>query len=117
MAAATAACIASLGFAACGGDDDESSSDETTGATGATGAQGSFDVTDAEAFLREDAEAQGLSEEDTDCVVDAVTSSVPEDELVAGLKEAEENGFSELNDQIQEASADAAEECGLTLAE
>jgi hypothetical protein len=110
MAAATAACIASLGFAACGGDDDDSSdssSDETTEETGATGA--SDTGASVETMFRDAFEEAGLDEEQVDCAIEAMEAEIPAEDLVAAGEAAAESGGEtpqEFLDAVQAAIAD-----------
>jgi ABC-type phosphate transport system substrate-binding protein len=110
--AATAACVASLGFAACGGDDDDSSdssSDETTEETGATGASGSDTSADLEAMFRDAFEEAGLDEEQVNCAIEAMEAEIPAEDLVAAGEAAAESGGEtpqEFLDAVQAAIAD-----------
>ena len=76
------ACVALLGFAGCGGDDDSAGDDSTTStteATGATGAEGSdtgLGLADFEAALAED----GSTEEQIDCFIENLNDADLTDE-------------------------------------
>ena len=102
LAAATAACIASLGFAACGDDDDEggdsTSTSESSGATGESGA--SF-----EDQVRTSLEQQGLSDAVIDCVFEEGESIESTDEELEDLQ----NG--ELSDRLTQELSDLGVDC------
>ena len=69
--ALAAICAASLGVAACGGDDETTST--TIPATGATGAAGTSDTAAAASTeLRDQLEGTGIPPEGVDCIVDAL---------------------------------------------
>ncbi len=96
-----AGCAAVLGLAACGGDDDESTTTAvpTTGATGAETTEsttGDIDTGDAgdlrdqfnQQLLQVLTTAQGLSESQAQCAIDALEESVSDDELQSAIEEA-----------------------------
>ncbi len=98
-----AGCTAVLGLAACGGDDEEPTSSTTvsTGATGeATTDTGDIDTGDAselrdqfnQQLLEVLTTAQGLTESQAQCAIDALEESVTDDELQSAIEEAAQTG-------------------------
>ena len=109
IAALIAACVAVLGLAACGGDDETTSSTTSvpTGATGTdttgtdtTGDVDAGDLPDASA-LREQfnqqllqvlTTTQDLTESQAQCAIDELESSVSDEELQSAILEAAQSG-------------------------
>jgi uncharacterized protein YidB (DUF937 family) len=108
---AAALCVASLGFAACGGDDDSSSDSADSGATGASGSEET--VGD---LVRGQMEAAGISDEDADCVVDKINETVSEEDLQEVIDQAEEGGDSAAagSEGLGPAFTAAVQDCGVT---
>jgi hypothetical protein len=104
------ACAASLGIAACGGDD-ETSTTSTTAPAGATGASGSTTTGEVTAnaidALRSSLESQGIPSDQVDCVVDAVQDNVSEEEL----NQAEEQLQNGQTPQVLQQAVQAAQSC------
>jgi hypothetical protein len=113
VAAATAACVASLGFAACGGDDDastdsSSSSSSTTEETGATGASGSDATAIFEQTFKDTLENSGLSPAVADCIIDHVNFDSDEAEQVASSGEIPDD----IMNQVEQLGADCQTAAG-----
>jgi hypothetical protein len=113
---AAALCTATLGFAACG-DDEETTSSTTaadTGASGATGDSGSSGSVQDQ--LRELLITTGLDEKDAGCIVDKVTETASEEDLQDALDKVEESGDTSAanSDELASKFDDAAQDCGLT---
>jgi hypothetical protein len=118
--AVTAACVAALGFAACGDDDEETSTtapvaEETT--TETSGDTGELDTADAGA-LRDQfnqqlitvlTEQQNLTEAQAQCAIEELESTVSDDELQAAILEAAESG--EAPQDLIDAGFDAGQAC------
>lgn len=121
-----AGCVAVLGLGACGGDDDESTTSSTTVPTGATGATtdtadtgdtGDVDLGDAgelrdqfnQQLMQVLTTAQGLTESQAQCAIDALEESVSDDELQAAIEEASQTG--EPPQDLIDAGFDAGQEC------
>jgi len=120
-----AGCTAVLGLAACGGDDETTStaatSTETTSAettdTGDTGDTGDIGDVDAstlrdqfnEQLMQVLTTAQGLTESQAQCAIDALEESVSDDELQAAIEEAAETG--EPPQDLIDAGFDAGQQC------
>lgn len=101
-----AGCVAVLGLAACGGDDETTASSTTT-PTGATGAE-TTDTTDTTDLSGGDASelrdqfnqqllqvlttTQDLTESQAQCAIDALEESVSDEELQEAIVEAAESG-------------------------
>ena len=117
--AVIAACVAALGFAACGDDDEEPSTtapaaEETTKTTGDTG---ELDTADAGA-LRDQfnqqlitvlTQQQNLTEAQAECAIEELESTVSDDELQAAILEAAESG--EAPQDLIDAGFDAGQAC------
>jgi hypothetical protein len=117
--AVIAACVAALGFAACGDDDDETTTTaaEETSTTETTGDTGELDTADAEA-LREQfnqqlitvlTQQQNLTEAQAECAIEELESTVSDDELQAAILEAAESG--EAPQDLIDAGFDAGQAC------
>jgi hypothetical protein len=103
-----AVCSASLGIAACGGDDDTSSTTTPAGATGASGDATTGEVTaNAIEALRASLEQQGLPSDTVDCVVEEVQNSVSDEEL----SQAEEQLQNGEQPQVLQDAIQAAQSC------
>ena len=117
--AVIAACVAALGFAACGDDEEETSTtapaaEETTETTGDTG---ELDTADAGA-LRDQfnqqlitvlTQQQNLTEAQAQCAIEELESTVSDDELQAAILEAAESG--EAPQDLIDAGFDAGQAC------
>jgi len=114
VAAATAACIAALGFAACGGDDEESGDSteatEEAGATGATGASGTDPVAALEQTFRDEFASQGFSEEQVDCAIESLNEEISAEEF-AEAAEANEASGGETPQEFLDAASAAIAKC------
>ena len=117
--AVIAACIAALGFAACGDDDEETSTTaaEETTTSETTGDTGELDTADAEA-LRDQfnqqlitvlTQQQNLTEAQAQCAIEELESTVSDDELQAAILEAAESG--EAPQDLIDAGFDAGQAC------
>jgi hypothetical protein len=118
-----AGCTAVLGLAACGDDEDPTTSSTTTptGATGAettdTGDTGDIDLGDAselrdqfnQQLLQVLTTTQNLSESQAQCAIDALEESVSDDELQAAIQEAAQTG--EPPQDLIDAGFEAGQEC------
>ena len=117
--AVIAACVAALGFAACGDDDEETpttapAAEETTETTGDTG---ELDTADAGA-LRDQfnqqlitvlTQQQNLTEAQAQCAIEELETTVSDDELQAAILEAAESG--EAPQDLIDAGFDAGQAC------
>ncbi len=121
-----AGCVAVLGLAACGGDDETTASSTTT-PTGATGAE-TTDTTDTTDLSGGDASelrdqfnqqllqvlttTQDLTESQAQCAIDALEESVSDEELQEAIVEAAESGQppQDLIDSAFDAGAQCANE-------
>ena len=113
-----AVCSASLGIAACGGDDDDTAS-TTTPTTGATGASDTTDTGEVSGDIREQFDTvvrQSLEQAaaagapiDVDCAVDRLQDALS-DEDVQALIDATQNGGQPPGD-IQQELAAAGQDC------
>ena len=95
---------ASVGFAACG-DDEEPTTPEELGATGAEGDVPSG-FTDS---LASQLEAAGIESDQASCVASELESTVGEDELAAAEETFQESG--EFPQDILDKSIEAAQTC------
>ena len=122
MLLVAAGCTAVLGLAACGGDDEESTTTAapTTGATGAETTEtptGDIDTGDAgdlrdqfnEQLLQVLTTAQGLTESQAQCAIDALEESVSDDELQSAIEEAAATG--EPPQDLIDAGFEAGQQC------
>lgn len=114
--AVAGACVAALGFAACGGDDEESTTTPTTEETSTTDT-GELDSTDAGA-LRDQFNVQlievlttqqNLTDAQAQCAIEELESTVSDDELQAAILEAAESG--EAPQDLIDAGFDAGQAC------
>ena len=113
-----AGCTAVLGLAACG-DDDEPTTTSTTVPTGATGdaTTGDVDTGDVSALrdqfnqqlLQVLTTTQGLTETQAECAIDALEESVSDDELQAAIEEAASTG--EPPQDLIDAGFEAGQSC------
>ena len=113
-----AGCTAVLGLAACG-DDEEPTSSSTTVPTGATGeaTTGDIDTGDVgdlrdqfnQQLLQVLTTTQGLTEGQAQCAIDALEESVSDDELQSAIEEAASTG--EPPQDLIDASFDAGQQC------
>lgn len=119
-----AGCAATLGLAACGGDDETTtSSSSTTTPTGATGASTDTDTatttdTGDASSLRDQfnqqllqvlTTAQGLTQEQAQCAIDALEESVSDQDLQDAIAEAAQSG--EPPQDLIDAGFDAGQQC------
>jgi hypothetical protein len=115
-----AGCTAVLGLAACG-DDEEPTTSSTTVPTGATGEAttdtGDLDTGDASALrdqfnqqlLQVLTTSQGLTDSQAQCAIDALEESVSDDELQAAIEEAASTG--EPPQDLIDAGFEAGQSC------
>ncbi len=118
--AVAGACVAAIGFASCGGDDEETTTTPTieeSGTTGETGDVGALDTGDAGA-LRDQfndqlitvlTTQQDLTQAQAECAVEELESSVSDDELQAAILEAAESG--EAPQDLIDAGFEAGQSC------
>jgi hypothetical protein len=121
-----AGCTAVLGLAACGGDDETTSTSSTTVPTGATGTEstdtGDTDTSDLdtgdagdlrdafnEQLLTVLTTTQGLSQSQAQCAIDALEESVSDDDLQAAIEEAAQTG--EPPQDLIDAGFEAGQQC------
>jgi hypothetical protein len=119
-----AACLATLGLAACGGDDETTSSSSTTTTTETTGAEttGDADAGDSAdaSTLREQFDeqllqilttTQGMSRSEAQCAVEELDSRISDEEIQDAIAEAAQTGQSpqDLIDEAFDAGAECSE--------
>ena len=120
--ACIAACVAVVGLAACGGDDETTGTSATTTPTGPTGTDttGDIDTSDLPdaATLREQfnqqllqilTTTQGLSQSQAQCAVEELENRISDEEIQQAVAEAAQSGQTP-QDLIDEAF-DAGAEC------
>jgi hypothetical protein len=121
-----AGCVAVLGLAACGGDDETTTSSTTTTPTGATGTDTTgTDTTDLsggdagalrdqfnQQLLQVLTTTQNLTESQAQCAIDALEESVSDEELQDAIVEAAQSGQppQDLIDSAFDAGAQCAGE-------
>ena len=120
---AIALCLAVLGLAACGGDDETSSAPSTT-PTGATGTDttGNVDTGDLpeagtlreqfdEQLLQILTTTQGMSQDQAECAVRELGSRISDEEIQQAIAEAAQTGQSpqDLIDEAFDAGAECSE--------
>jgi hypothetical protein len=120
-----AVCIAVLGLAACGGDDETASTSSTTTPTGATGADttGGVDTSDLPdpSTLREQfnqqllqilTSTQGMSQSQAECAVKELETRISDEEIQQAIAEAAQTGQSpqDLIDEAYDAGAKCADQ-------
>ena len=116
------ACVAVLGLAACGGDDETTDGSSTTTPTGATGTDtaGGIDTEDLpdagtlreqfnEQLLQILTTTQGMSRQQAECAVEELEGRISDEEIREAIAEAAQTGQSP-QDLIDEAF-DAGAEC------
>ena len=104
MAALCLAAVAVLGLAACGGDDEETTTTVPIGATGAEGSEASIPPELEDALRTNLLEVQGLSEAQADCAIDYIAEHAGDELTAAG-----ETG--EVSEDLTDVSFDAGVEC------
>ena len=113
-----AGCTAVLGLAACGDDEDPTSTTSTV-PTGATGEATTGDVDTGDAgdlrdqfnqqLLQVLTTTQGLTESQAQCAIDALEESVSDDELQSAIEEAAATG--EPPQDLIDAGFEAGQQC------
>jgi hypothetical protein len=113
--ATMACCVASLGFAACGGGDDSTSSStsSTAAETGASGESGATTAAQLEDAFRTGLAKKGITGADADCVMAELDKTVTPEEFVASLQQQEQTGDNTA--EFQTALNDAANTCGVSV--
>ncbi len=116
--AAAGACIAALGFAACGDDDEEATTETTSEETSATTTDtGAVEDIDAEALREQFNEQlitvlttqQDLTQAQAECAIEELESTVSDEDLQAAILEAAESG--EAPQDLIDAGFDAGQTC------
>lgn len=123
-----AGCAAILGLAACGGDDETTSSTSTTTPTGTTGAESTDSTTSVDTSDLPDSDAlreqfnqqllqvltttQNLTQSQAECAIEELENSVSDDELQQAIVDAAESGQppQDLIDSAFDAGASCASE-------
>jgi galactitol-specific phosphotransferase system IIB component len=92
--AALACCVASLGFAACGGGGDSTSSttSSTAAETGASGQSGTASSSQIEQAFRDGLAQQGITGADADCVVNEIQNHISGADFLAAVQQHAQTG-------------------------